>query len=278
MGQHMITSMLDKACLNNGVEMPWLGLGVWKAKDGNEVIHAVQTAIASGYRSIDTAAIYDNEAGVGKAINECGVPRDELFITTKLWNTDHGYKQTVDAFHKSLQKLGLDYLDLYLIHWPVKDKYKETWEAFLELHAQGKVRAIGVSNFQEHHLTELASFSGITPAVNQVELHPLMTQKPLLAFCQNRGIQIEAWSPLMRGQFLEHRLLIELAERHVKSPAQIILRWHLQNHVVSIPKSVTKQRIIENTNIFDFELSAEEMSSINALNQNRRFGADPDSF
>lgn len=274
----MIKSILDRACLNNRIEMPWLGLGVWKAKDGNEVIHAVQTAIASGYRSIDTAAIYDNEAGVGKAIRECGVPRNELFITTKLWNTDHGYKQTLDAFHESLRKLGLDYLDLYLIHWPVKDKYKKTWEAFLDLYGQGKVRAIGVSNFQEHHLNELISFSGMIPAVNQVELHPLMTQKPLLEFCKKSGIQLEAWSPLMRGQFLDHPLLTKLADMHAKSVAQIILRWHLQNAVVIIPKSVTKHRIIENADIFDFELSAEEMSSIDALHQNHRLGADPNSF
>ncbi|WP_028545630.1 aldo/keto reductase [Paenibacillus taiwanensis] len=271
-------SIQDKALLNNGVEMPWLGLGVWKAKDGNEVIRAVQTAIAAGYRSIDTAAVYNNESGVGAAIRQCGVPREELFIATKLWNSNQGYTQTVQAFHESLQKLRLDYLDLYLIHWPVKETYKETWQAFLDLYEQGKIRAIGVSNFQDYHINELLSFSGIIPAVNQVELHPRLTQKPLLAFCKEKGIQVEAWSPLMRGQFLDHPVLMNLAKLHAKSVAQIILRWNLQNNVIVIPKSVTKQRIIENTGIFDFELSAEELSAIDSLHADHRLGADPNKY
>ncbi|OAB35264.1 glyoxal reductase [Paenibacillus macquariensis subsp. defensor] len=274
----MINSIHDRTMLNNGVEMPWLGLGVWKATDGNEVIHAVQTAITAGYRKIDTAAIYDNEIGVGTAIRHCGVPRTELFITTKLWNADQGYRQTLQAFHESLRKLGLDYLDLYLIHWPVKDKYQETWEAFLDLYELGKVRAIGVSNFQDYHLQELLNFSHIIPAVNQVELHPRLTQKPLLAYCKQHGIQLEAWSPLMRGQFLDHPILINLSDLHAKSVAQIILRWNLQNNVVVIPKSVQEHRIIENLNIFDFELSTEDMAAIDTLNQDHRLGADPNNF
>lgn len=274
----MINSIHERATLNNGVEMPWLGLGVWKARDGNEVIHAVRTAIAAGYRSIDTASVYDNETGVGTAIRQCGVPREELFITTKLWNTDHGYEQTLHAFHKSLHILGLDYLDLYLIHWPVKEKYKETWRAFLDLYEQGKVRAIGVSNFQENHLDELRSFSSIIPAVNQVEFHPLLTQKPLLEYCKKNNIQLEAWSPLMRGQYMDHPVLMNLAALHGKSVAQIVLRWNLQNGVVTIPKSVTEHHIIENKDIFNFNLTSEDMTAIDALNQHHRFGADPDRF
>lgn len=274
----MPKSILDRTTLNNGVQMPWLGLGVWKVAEGSEAIRAVRAAIAAGYRSIDTAAVYNNEVSVGTAIRHSGMPRDELFITTKLWNSDHGYEQTLKAFHESLQKLGLDYLDLYLIHWPVREKYKETWEAFLDLYAQGKVRAIGVSNFQDYHLQELLSFGGITPAVNQVELHPRLTQKPLLAYCKQHSIQLEAWSPLMRGQFMDHPVLLNLADRYAKSVAQIILRWNLQNSVVVIPKSVTEHHIVENTNIFDFELSEKDISAIDALHQGHRLGANPDNF
>ncbi len=258
--------------------MPWLGLGVYKVEDGSEVIEAVKTAIQNGYRSIDTAALYGNEEGVGQAIKESGVPRQELFITTKVWNSDQGYDSTLQAFETSLNKLGLDYLDLYLIHWPGKDKYKETWKALEKLYKDGRVRAIGVSNFKIHHLEDLMSSAEIKPMVNQVEYHPHLTQKELLAFCQREGIQLEAWSPLKQGQLLNDPTINKLAEKYQKSSAQIILRWDLQNKVVTIPKSIKEQRIIENANIFDFELSAEDMEEIDGLNKDERVGPDPDTF
>jgi diketogulonate reductase-like aldo/keto reductase len=274
----MIKHISDKTVLNNGVEMPWLGLGVWKVEDGNEVMTSVKAAIAAGYRSIDTAAAYGNEEGVGQAIRESGVAREELFITTKLWNANQGYESTLKAFDDSMQKLGLDYLDLYLIHWPVKGKYIDTWKAFLKLYKEGRVKAIGVSNFQIHHLNDILAESDVVPAVNQVEYHPRLTQKPLLDFCKKNGIQLEAWSPLMQGKLLDQPELVKIAQKHGKSVTQIILRWDLQNGVVTIPKSVKEHRIIENADIFNFELTAEDMAAIDDLNQDQRVGADPDNF
>jgi diketogulonate reductase-like aldo/keto reductase len=274
----MTTHISATTTLNNGVKMPWLGLGVWKVQEGSEVVDAVKHAIAAGYRSIDTAAAYGNEEGVGQGIKESGVPREELFITTKLWNADQGYESTLQAFEVSLSKLNLEYLDLYLIHWPVKGKYIETWRALRKLYEEGKVRAIGVSNFQIHHLEDILKESEIVPAVNQVEYHPRLSQKPLLDFCKNKGIQLEAWSPLMQGQLLDHPVLTDLASKHGKSVAQIILRWDLQNGVVTIPKSIKEHRIVENAGIFDFELSAEDAAAIDALNEDRRVGPDPDHF
>jgi diketogulonate reductase-like aldo/keto reductase len=273
-----IQNISDCSTLNDGVQMPWLGLGVWKSKDGVEVTHAVRTAIDAGYRSIDTAAIYGNEEGVGRAIKECSVPRSELFITTKLWNKGHTYKSTLVACEESLRKLGLDYLDLYLIHWPVGTEYQEQWRAFAQLQKEGKVRSVGVSNFQIHHLKDLISSSSVIPAVNQVELHPLLTQQPLLDFCGEHGIQPVAWSPLMQGHFRELPQLDELAKHYGKSVPQVILRWNLQKGIITIPKSVKKQRMVENADIFDFWLSKEHMLQIDALNENRRFGDDPDQF
>ncbi|MGD8190427.1 aldo/keto reductase [Brevibacillus ginsengisoli] len=257
--------------------MPWLGLGVWRVNEGNEVEKSVKAALQAGYRSVDTAAIYKNEEGVGKALKEASVPREELFITTKVWNSDQGYESTLAAFEESRSKLGLEYIDLYLIHWPVKGKYKETWRALEKLYRDGAVRAIGVSNFHVHHLQDLLTDAQIKPMVNQVEYHPLLTQQELLAFCKENQIQLEAWSPLMQGN-LDQPLLQELAHKYGKSPAQIVLRWDLQNGVVTIPKSITESRIMENANLFDFELSAEDMEKISALNQNKRFGPDPDNF
>jgi diketogulonate reductase-like aldo/keto reductase len=274
----VIKNISDKTVLNNGVQMPWLGLGVWKVEDGNEVISSIKAAIAAGYRSIDTAAVYGNESGVGQAIRECGVPREELFITTKVWNQNQGYETTLKAFDESMQKLGLEYLDLYLIHWPVKGKYSDTWRALCKLYEQGKVRAIGVSNFQIHHLNDILAESDIVPVVNQVEFHPRLTQKPLLDFCKKNGIQLEAWSPLMRGKLLDQPDLVTIAQRHGKTVTQVILRWDLQNGVVTIPKSVKEHRIVENANIFEFELTAEDMATIDSLNQDHREGADPDNF
>ncbi|XOK59795.1 aldo/keto reductase [Paenibacillus elgii] len=265
----------DTTVLNNGVRMPWLGLGVWKTKEGDEVVQAVQHALEAGYRSIDTAAVYGNEAGVGQAIQASSIPRDQLFITTKVWNADQGYDSTLRAFEESRRKLQLEVIDLYLIHWPGKDKYKETWKALEKLYKDGLVRAIGVSNFKVHHLEDLLQDSEIVPAVNQVEFHPLLIQQELRTFCREHKIQLEAWSPLMQGN-LDLPLLSELAGKYGKTPAQIILRWDLQHGVVTIPKSIRESRIRENIDVFDFTLSDEDMARLDGLNQDRRFGPDPD--
>ncbi|WP_129727019.1 aldo/keto reductase [Ectobacillus funiculus] len=268
--------------LHNGVKMPWFGLGVFKVEEGPELVHAVKAAIKHGYRSIDTAAIYGNEEGVGQAIREgladVGLSREDLFVTSKVWNADQGYETTLTAFETSLEKLGLDYLDLYLIHWPVEGKYKETWRALEALYKAGRIRAIGVSNFQIHHLQDLLKEAEIKPMINQVEYHPRLTQVELQMFCKEQGVQLEAWSPLMQGQLLDQPELQEIASQHGKSIAQVILRWDLQHGVVTIPKSIKEHRIIENAAIFDFELTAEDMDRIDALNQNHRVGPDPDNF
>ncbi|CAM3631886.1 aldo/keto reductase [Aeromicrobium ponti] len=264
--------------LHNGVKMPWFGLGVFKVQDGDEVVQSVKAALKAGYKSIDTAAVYKNEEGVGQAIKDAGVPREELFITTKVWNSDQGYESAIQAFETSLEKLGLDYIDLYLIHWPVKGKYKETWKALETLYKEKKVRAIGVSNFHTHHLDDLLQDAEIKPMVNQVELHPLLNQSELREFCKKQEIQIEAWSPLAQGELLENAALKEIAEKYSKSVAQVILRWDLQNEIMTIPKSVKEHRIIENADIFDFELLPEDMDKINGLNESRRVGPDPDNF
>lgn len=268
----------DCTRLNNGVMMPWFGLGVWKAKDGDEVRQAVRTAIELGYRSIDTAAVYGNETGVGEAVAECGIPRDQLFITTKVWNEHQGYESTLRAFEESRQKLRLDYVDLYLIHWPVKGKYIDTWKALQKLYKEGYVRAIGVSNFHEHHLQAIMADSEIVPAVDQVEYHPRLAQTELLRFCKEHDIQMEAWSPLMQGKLLDHPLLADIAAKYGKSVSQVILRWDLQNGVVTIPKSVNPDRIAQNADIFDFELAAEDMEAINGLNTGERVGTNPNQF
>lgn len=264
--------------LANGVEMPWFGLGVFKVQEGQEVMDSVKAAIKAGYRSIDTATVYGNEEGVGQAIRESGVARDELFITTKVWNNDQGYDSTLAAFDLSLSKLGLDYVDLYLVHWPIRAKYKDTWRALEKLYADGKVRAIGVSNFQIDHLEDLLTEAKVKPMVNQVELHPLLSQLELREFCRAQGIQIEAWAPLAQGHLLDNEVIADIAARHNKTLPQVILRWDLQNGIVTIPKSVKEERIIANADIFDFELSEDEISRINALNNNQRFGSHPDRF
>lgn len=274
----MINSINDCTVLSNGVKMPWLGLGVWQAKNGEEVINAVKWAIEAGYRSIDTAAAYGNEEGVGKAIKESGVDREKLFITTKLWNADQGYETALKAFDESRERLGLDYIDLYLIHWPVKGKYVDSWRALIKLYNDGLVRAIGVSNFLTHHLEDIISETGVVPMVNQVELHPWLSQKPLLRFCKENNIQLEAYSPLMRGKFKEIPLLAEIGNKYGKTAAQVVLRWDLQNGIVIIPKSVNQNRIIQNANIFDFELEAEDMEKIDALNRDHRFLPHPDKI
>jgi len=278
----MAKNLQDTTTLYNGIKMPWLGLGVFKVEEGPELVQAVKTAIAHGYRSIDTAAIYGNEESVGQGIGEgmaaAGVSREDLFVTSKVWNADLGYESTLAAFETSLQKLKLDYLDLYLIHWPVAGKYKDAWKALEKLYRDGRVKAIGVSNFQIHHLEDLMKDAEIKPMVNQVEYHPRLTQLELKAFCEQHQIQLEAWSPLMQGQLLDNPVLKEIADRYHKSIAQVILRWDLQNGVVTIPKSTKEARIVENSTVFDFELSPEDMEKINSLNQNLRVGPDPDNF
>lgn len=274
----MTTDLISVKKLNNGVNMPWFGLGVWQVEDGNEAIDSVKAALKSGYRAIDTAAAYGNEESVGKAIKESGIARDELFITSKVWNKDQGYESTLAAFEETMKKLDLDVLDLYLIHWPVAGKYKDTWRAMEKLYKDGRIRAIGVSNFQTHHLDDLLADAEVVPAVNQVEFHPLLTQTELLAYSEEKGIQLEAWSPLARGKLFDNEVIKEIADKYGKEPAQVILRWVLDKGVVVITRSVKEKRIASNAEIFDFKLTVEEIDLISALNKNERTGPDPDNF
>ncbi|SFE22029.1 Aldo/keto reductase [Lentibacillus persicus] len=273
----MIEHLQDTVTLNNGVKMPGFGLGVYKVEE-DVAIDSVKVALNNGYRSIDTASFYENEKGVGQAIKESGVPREEIFITSKVWNDEQGYEETLEAFDRSLKKLELEYLDLYLIHWPVKGKYKDTWKAMEKLYNEGKVRAIGVSNFHVHHLEDLMSDSQVKPVIDQVEYHPHLTQEKLRAFCEDNDIKLEAWAPLKRGRLFDEPVISELAEKHGKTPAQIILRWDVQNHVVTIPKSTHEHRIKENADIFDFALADDDMRRISRLNKDERTGMNPDSF
>ncbi|WP_373285969.1 aldo/keto reductase [Pontibacillus salipaludis] len=274
----IMNSLQDTIKLNNGVDMPRLGLGVFKVEDGQEVINSVKWALEHGYRSIDTAAAYKNEEGVGQALKDSGLNRDEIFVTSKLWNSDQGYEETLQAFEASLEKLGLEYLDLYLIHWPVEGKYKESWKAMEKLYHDGKIRAIGVSNFHPHHLDDLLKDAEVTPVINQVELHPKLAQQEVRDYCEKHDIVVEAWSPLMQGQILEEPVIQELAEKYNKTAAQIVIRWDLQIGIVTIPKSTKQHRIQENADVFDFELTDEEVVKITQLNENHRVGPDPDNF
>ncbi|GAA3446138.1 aldo/keto reductase [Planomonospora venezuelensis] len=271
---------MDFVTLNNGVRMPRIGLGVWRVPD-DEAAAAAATAIEAGYRSVDTAKLYRNERGVGRAVRASGVPREELFVTTKLWNDEHGYDAALRAFDASMDRLGLDYLDLYLIHWPVpaRDRYVETWRALERLCAEGRVRAVGVSNFTVETLDRLLGEAGIVPAVNQIELHPMLPQAELRGYHAEHGIVTEAWSPLGQGRgLLEEPVLAELAAKHGRSPAQVVLRWHLQLGGVVIPKSVTPSRIAENIDVFDFVLDPGDMAAIAVLDSGTRLGPDPATF
>ncbi|MEM8764858.1 MAG: aldo/keto reductase [Bacteroidota bacterium] len=260
--------------LNNQVKMPKVGLGVLFAKNDDEVENAVVSALESGYRKIDTASAYGNEEGVGKAIQKSGVPREDIFLGTKVWNTEQGYDATFKAFERSLKRLQTDYVDLYLIHWPVRSKYKDTYHAMEEIYKSGLAKAIGVCNFGIDQLKDVMEHSDIIPAVNQVEIHPHHSQSKLLDFARRHEIQLEAWRPIMMGEVLNIPELVEIGNKYDKSPVHISLRWSLQRGVAVIPKSVTTQRIKENINIFDFELSKSEMDVINGLNQNRTLGED----
>ena len=266
--------------LNTGAQLPQLGYGVFQVPaDG--VVEPVLAALQAGYRSIDTAAVYGNEEGVGRAIAESGLQREDLFVTTKLWNDRQGYDSTLQAFEESLDRLGLEYVDLYLIHWPVpgQDKYVETWKAFEKLHADGRAKAIGVSNFQIAHLRRLFEETDVVPALNQIELHPNLQQPELRAFHAEHGIVTEAWSPLGRNNgLLDDPVLTSLAEKYGKTPAQIVLRWHVQLGNVTIPKSVTPSRIRENIEVFDFELADDDMKAIEGLETGERVGPNPDEF
>ncbi len=273
-----ITDIKGTVRLSNGVQMPYFGLGVFRTAEGNDTINSIHWALEAGYRHIDTASMYMNEKSVGEAIRSSNVPREQIFITTKVWNSDQGFQKTIDAFNASLDKLKMDYIDLYLIHWPVKNKYIETWEALEELYQKKRVRSIGVSNFLEHHLISLVERKGLVPMVNQVEFHPYLIQPNLLTYCQSRNIQFEAWSPLIKGQVNDIELIKEIGQKYGKTPVQVVLRWDLQKGVITIPKSIHKERIISNATIFDFELSSEDIQAIDTLDKNYRLGAHPDTF
>jgi diketogulonate reductase-like aldo/keto reductase len=270
-------NMQSTVKLNNNVRMPILGLGVYQTPPGRVTQNAVKFALDIGYRHVDTARIYSNESDVGEAVLKSGLPREELFVTTKLWNSDQGYDSTLRACEASLKRLGLDYLDLYLIHFPVPETRKESWKAMETLLQKGKCRAIGVSNFTISHLEDLLETHEVIPAVNQVEFHPFLYQKELLEYCQRKGIQVEAYSPLARGERFKHPRITALATRYSKTPAQLMLRWGLQHGLVVIPKSTGEERIRENTQVFDFEISAEDMKSLDSLNEDLRLNWDPTS-
>ncbi|MGW2509680.1 aldo/keto reductase [Streptomyces scopuliridis] len=270
-------SKVPTLTLLNGIEMPQLGFGVWQVPD-DEAARVVGTALEAGYRSIDTAAVYGNEEGTGNAIKASGIAREELFVTTKLWNTEQGYDTTLRAFDASLEKLGLEYLDLYLIHWPkpAADTYVDTYKAFEKLLSDGRVKAIGVSNFLPEHLERLIGETSVVPAVNQIELHPQLQQDASRAFHAKHSIATEAWSPLGQGKgLLEVPTVVAIARKHERTPAQVVLRWHLQLGNVVIPKSVTPSRIQENIDVFGFELDADDLAAFAALDEGRRIGWDP---
>ncbi|WP_282777250.1 MULTISPECIES: aldo/keto reductase [unclassified Nocardia] len=273
------TSAVPSIVLNDGQVIPKLGFGVFQVTP-EQAVDAVTTALEVGYRSIDTAMVYGNEAEVGRAIRDSGLPRDQVYVTTKLWNSDQGYDATLRAFDASMERLGLDYLDLYLIHWPIADSglYVDTFRAFQSLKAAGRITSIGVSNFTREHLERVIAETGETPVVNQIELHPRLTQPELRAFHADHGIATEAWSPLGQGTLLDDPAIVAVAEETGRTPAQVILRWHLQLGNVAIPKSVTPTRIAENFAVFDFELTNDQMSRISALDKGARVGPDPETF
>ena len=276
-------TLTDVYTLSNGVAIPWVGFGTWQTPDGQVAADSVKAALAAGYRHIDTASIYKNEAGVGQGIRESGVPREEIFVTTKIWNNKRGYEKTRESVEKSLERLGLDYLDMVLIHWPAaphrvenwEELNQSTWQALTDLYKEGKIRAIGVSNFKPHHLKALLE-AEVKPMVNQIELHPGMTQQETVDLCREHGILLEAWSPLGCGRLLDHPFLGELAAKYGKSVAQVCIRWCLQKGFLPLPKSVTPSRILDNTKVFDFVLSDEDMAAMDTMENVGWSGLDPD--
>ena len=277
----MIHSLTDKVRFNNGVEIPGLGLGVFQIPD-EDTAKVVKNGIINGYRLIDTAQIYGNEVGTGVGIKEglaaTNIKREDLFVTSKVWNNHLTYEETITAFEETLKRLELDYLDLYLIHWPGKAAFKESWQALEELYSAGKIKAIGVSNFEIHHLEELLSFAKVTPVVNQVELHPKLAQQALRDFCEKHDIKVQAWSPLMQGKLLTDPVVKDIAEKHQKTPAQVILRWDIQQDILLVVKSVHEQRMKSNADVFNFELDSADMTRLNQLNEALRVGPNPDEF
>jgi diketogulonate reductase-like aldo/keto reductase len=276
----MAGSIVPSVTLNDGNQIPQLGFGVFKVPD-EETQRAVEQAFEAGYRSIDTASLYRNERGVGAAVKASGIPREELFVTSKVWNDAQGQKKTARSFDESLERLGLDYLDLFLIHWPVpsQDLYVETWQTLAEIRGDGRVKSIGVSNFEPAHLDRLIAETGVTPVVNQVELHPYLTQRAVREYGAANGIVTESWSPLAKGgDLLSEPVLEEIAKRHGKTPAQVVIRWHLQLGCVVIPKTVTPSRARENFDVFGFELSEADLTAISALNRDARTGPNPNEM
>lgn len=273
-----ITDITGTFKLHNGIDMPYLGLGTYMPKDSHKVINSVKVALENGYRLIDTAAIYRNEKDIRLGIEASRVPREEIFISSKVWNSDQGYDKTIKAFEKSLANLQTDYLDLYLIHWPVVGEYKETWRALEELYKQRKVRAIGVCNFLKHQLEDLIENAEVMPMVNQMEFHPYLVQQELIDFCELHHIQYKSWSPLMKGEVFKIPEFKKLAKKYAKCIAQVVLRYNLQKGVSTIPKSSNEKRIISNAKLFDFEISKEDIDFIDSMNRNHRFGPNPNNF
>ncbi|SEJ87571.1 Aldo/keto reductase [Bhargavaea ginsengi] len=274
----MELNLQSKKTLANGVEMPRLGLGVYKMTEPSESVEAMTAALEAGYLAIDTASLYGNEVQVGEAVRASGVKREDIFITSKVWNTDQGYDETLRAFEKSLENLKMDYLDLYLTHWPVEGKFTDTYRAIERLYEEKLIRVPGVSNHHRHHLEAVFAKANVKPMVNQIELHPYLSQEPLREFCQEENIAVTAWSPLARGKLMEEPVVARIAETHGKAPAQVVIRWHLQHDIIVIPKSVRPERVRSNADVFDFTLSDEEMQQLDALNRNERTGKDPDNM
>jgi diketogulonate reductase-like aldo/keto reductase len=268
-------SIDSRVSLSDGNSIPLLGLGTWEAQPGGETRDAVAFALETGYRHIDTAKLYNNERDVGEAVCDSGIPRAEIFVTTKLWNSDQGYQSAHDAFNRSMDELGLVYVDLYLIHFPVKDLRIDSWRALEEIKASGRARSIGVSNFSHKHLQELFSHSDTRPVVNQIELSPFLQQPSITSFCQMEGIQLTGYCPLAKGRRLDNIILTSIAEKHGKSSAQVMIRWALHKRQAVIPKSSNPARITQNANIFDFQISADEIVQLDGLDDDYRFGSDP---